>query len=117
MVNQVAVKLGTKVHGIVEDLELLGLENPFNTVFCDLQHNQYFSLLWVVFVISQIPKIVLFGNCVEKSPIKRFQNRTDGLPMVYGLVTIFKQYNTAVTRTFLDYFTVYLKFAVEAVVR
>lgn len=106
-----------EIRGVIEDLETLGLHNPLNKVFCDLPHSPYFALFWVVFVISIIPKMYLFGNCNTKTVLKKMGNRMEGLTIIYGLVTIFKQYNSSLTKSFLDYYRVYVKSSVESLAK
>lgn len=105
----------TDIRGVIEDLETLGLNTPLNKVFSDLPHSPYFALFWVVFVISILPKIYLFGNCNTHTVLKKMNQKSDGLPVVYGLVTIFRQYNATLTDTFLEYLRGYVKSCVEAV--
>lgn len=105
-----------EIRGIIEDLETLGLYNPLNKVFSDLPHSPYFALFWVIFVISIVPKMYLFGNCHINKVLKRINNRMDGLPVVYGLVTIFRQYNSSLTNSFLDYMDYYIRSCVESLI-
>lgn len=101
------------IHGIIEDLETLGLCDPMNKIFHDLPHSSYFVLFWVIFVISMIPKIILFGNSNTKAVLKKIGQRTDGLPLVIGLAVIFKHYNRSLVEVFVEFYSVYIKSCVE----
>lgn len=109
----------SEIRGLIEDLETLGLYNPINKVFCDLPHSSYFALFYVIFAIATIPKMFLLGNQNNtKTMFKRLGNhRIDGLPILYGLVTIFKQYNSSLMDTFLEYYSVYIKSSVVSLAR
>lgn len=109
----------SEIRGLIEDLETLGLYNPINKVFCDLPHSSYFALFHVIFTIATIPKMFLLGNQNNtKTMLKRLGNhRNDGLPVIYGLVTIFKQYNSSLMDIFLEYYSVYIKSSVATLAR
>lgn len=115
--EKIKCKDSTDIRGIIEDLDTLGLYNPWNTVFCDLSHSPYFALFWIVFIIATIPKIYLFVNGNTNAMLKRIGNRSSGLLMVYGFATIFRQYNPALMKTFVDYYSVYIKSCVENLAR
>lgn len=115
--EKIKCKDSKDIRGIIEDLDTLGLYNPWNTVFCDLSHSPYFALFWIVFIIATIPKIYLFVNGNTNAMLKRIGNRSSGLLMVYGFATIFRQYNPALMKTFVDYYSVYIKSCVENLAR
>lgn len=103
------------VRGIIEDLETLGQYDTLGKVFCELPHSPYFALFWALFAISTIPMHLSGSANNSKTAVKRV--RADGLPLIYGFVTIFRQYNRSLAGTFLDYYCVYIRASVEAIAR
>lgn len=103
------------VRGIIEDLETLGQYDALGKVFCELPHSPYFALFWALFAISTIP--MHLSGSANKTAVKRMTLRADGLPLIYGFVTIFRQYNRSLADTFLDYYCVYIRASVEAIAR
>lgn len=119
MINKDTLKVFAQgdTHSLIKQLETLGIYNPLDKVFRDCSHTAYFSMFWLIFIISIIPKMFLLGNSNDKTSLKKMGSRIDGMSILYGMVTIFKQYNPLLTQEFIDFFNLYIKATVESIAR
>lgn len=93
--------------GLNKYLEAAGIYNPYDKVYIKTKLlNGNIQLFLFLFVISQFPKLVYMKN-ITSFVSKKSSDQIDGFPFIIGLVTLFRQFNSDIINSFVEYLCQY----------
>ncbi|XP_055382308.1 WASH complex subunit homolog 5 isoform X2 [Condylostylus longicornis] len=93
-------------------LLLTGLYEPLEQVFVITKNSHFVSLLLFLFTISHIHKFKYFKT-IDCLVAKNSKDHLDCNPLVFGLLTVLKQFNPNVMELYLDYMCQYINSFVD----
>ncbi|XP_022909938.2 WASH complex subunit 5 [Onthophagus taurus] len=82
-----------------------GMNNPCNKIYVTVKTKEAYASILFMFVVAHLQKLYFF---VSGGNIKRTIDQYDGPPLIFGLHTVIKQFNTNLNDLFIQYLCKYV---------
>ncbi|TSK20198.1 WASH complex subunit 5 [Bagarius yarrelli] len=92
-------KENTLLYEFTAYLEAAGIHNPLNKIYITTKRLPYFPTVNFLFLIAHLPKLQYTKN--QGMTCRRAADPVDWVPLVLGLLTLFKQFHSRYTEQFL----------------